>query len=192
MDAKEIISHKIGPLPIGAWALIGVGTIGGLYFFYTRSQGSSGAAAAPATTPVGSPVSGSADALTLALEDLSQSIGQIGSASSQGTSAVPAQGITATIASDLRSLGNAPVGGDPNQSIVWDNPISGKFIAGIVAPGQSVNITGAPVPGHNVSGVPELWYPVQAGGATGWLPAAAFGNIPSYSLPAPATAVNPH
>lgn len=163
MNAKEIIGHKIGPLPLGAWALIGMGGVAVLYFLYARSSGTT---ASPAAGPIAAPAAGSADALTLALEDLSQSLGQIGQAGAAtagtgaaGASPVPANngfGATPLTPIDIGKFWNgqppALVTGSMGGGFITSQPGGGDILGFIKATGESLPILGQEVTGPVYSG----------------------------------------
>ena len=155
MNAQEIISHKLGPLPLGIWVVIGAAGVGILYFMYGRSAGGS----APATTPIGSPVSSNADPLTLALEDLSASIGQIGSNGAANPGPVPPGNLFPNLGGQSIWLHTAPDQGSP--------------VGAIIGPTESLTGAGNAVQGGSYTSpqlgvTSDLWVPVTWQGTTLW------------------------
>lgn len=64
---------------------------------------------------------------------------------------------------------------------VWDNPVSGRALQGLIAWGSPFTPTGPPVFGHSTPGGSSLWEPVRQGNVSGFIPVEAIGNIPAQA-----------
>jgi hypothetical protein len=166
MNAKEIIGHKVGPLPLGAWVLIGVGSVAAVYYIRQRQSGG-GASTIPG--PVAAPAAGSQDPLTLALEDLSASIGQIGSSGNPGGPVPPVNapsGLGSWIPPDLAQWVWNGSGWLPNPNNLpagWAWGQSGAY-----------TLSGGPAAGHFVW-TPGGWIPNPSSPPPDW--AQSIGSV---------------
>ncbi len=172
----KTIRAKLGPLPVWAWALIGVVLIIIAYLIYRSRQSSTAAPASSGGTII---APGSLGTVTSAIAGPQGAPGTPGAPGTSAAQYYPNTAMTRASGSPVPLLGSPA----ENFAATFGGAASGsQVIVGQVPVNTPVNIVGAPIPGQvNAAGQPPqeaLMYPVQWGGQYGWVAQWDLAGVP--------------